>query len=76
VDLAEVLIEKGAEVDAKDREGKTPLHIAAEQVDRDFAEFLLKNGADINAEDNDGNTPIYYARQNQLKSFFEDHGGN
>lgn len=45
VELAEPLIERGAEIEAQDEEGKTPLRVAHECDQNGVAELLLKRGA-------------------------------
>ena len=46
----------GADVNAKDKEGWTPLHFASDR--KNVAEFLIKKGADVNAKDAYGFTPL------------------
>ena len=48
-------------VSAKDGDGATPLHRAAEKGRKDVAEWLLAKGAEVNAMENDGYTPLHYA---------------
>ena len=59
--VAELLIEKGALVDAKDESGYTPLHEAV--MNGDFAKILLllQYGADMEAKDNRGRAPLSLA---------------
>lgn len=59
--FAESLIKNGADVNAKNEYGETPLHLAASNEYDNMVEFLIKNGADINAKTERGNTPLQYA---------------
>lgn len=68
-DLAERLIEKGADVNVKDEYGMTPLHYAATHSDGFFVDLLINKGAKINVKANDGMAPIDFAlRQNHLNN--------
>ena len=63
--VVELLISKGANVDAKDHKGRTPLAWAVyggygKPVHVKCAEILIQNGADVNAVDEDGLTPLSY----------------
>merc|ERR1719204_2639476 len=63
VDVARLLISRGAKVNAKEEYGRTPLHSAAFNNHLKMAQLLIDNGADKNIEDNDGKKPIDYARE-------------
>lgn len=52
-----LLIEKGADVNARSEDGNTPLHVAAFLGQAEAAKLLIDSGADINARDEDGETP-------------------
>jgi len=59
LDFARVLIEAGADVNAEDNYGFTPLYICAEKGHLDFARDLIEAGADVNAKEDNGWTPLY-----------------
>ena len=48
----------GADVDAKNKHGGTPLHYTAI---KEIAELLILNGAEVNAKDGNGWVPLHYA---------------
>jgi uncharacterized protein len=55
---ARVLLDAGADVNARDTRGRTALHAAAAQGYTDVAKFLVERGADLKAADNDGVLPV------------------
>jgi ankyrin repeat protein len=60
--VAELLIAKGADINAKDvHDGGTPLTWAIIRGKLALAELLIAKGADINAKDKHGNTPLMWA---------------
>jgi ankyrin repeat protein len=54
---AQVLLESGADVNARDARGRTALHSAAALGYTDVAKFLVEHGADLKAADADGVLP-------------------
>ena len=61
VGAIDVLVEAGANVEARDRYGETPLHCAAEKLTTKVALALLKHGANVNAQDLRRSTPLHRA---------------
>jgi uncharacterized protein len=57
------LLDRGAAIDAKDREGKTALAKAAEADKLPLIRLLLERGANVNARAVDGSTPVFYAAE-------------
>ena len=64
VDIAKMLIAKGADYKEKNIYGVAPIHIAAENGRLDFIEFLLSKHADIDSSSLIGKTALHYAREN------------
>jgi ankyrin repeat protein len=64
VDIAKILIAKGADYKEKNIYGVAPIHIAAENGRLDFIEFLLSKKADIDSSSLIGKTALHYAREN------------
>lgn len=57
-DIVEYLIENGADVNAKNKEGSTPLSIAVQKREVEIAKLLTDSGADIHTKDANGITPL------------------
>ena len=66
VDMSKVqdLIKRGADVRAKNKWGRTPLHIASRDNSIEIAKLLLDAGADVEAKDKWGQTPLHLASAN------------
>jgi ankyrin repeat protein len=60
---ARALLDRGAAIDAKDREGKTALAKAAEADKLPLIRLFLERGANVNARAVDGSTPLFYASE-------------
>jgi ankyrin repeat protein len=54
----EALLAQGAEVNASNAYGWTPLHVAAAGGDLAVVALLLKHGADVHAQSHVGATPL------------------
>ncbi|RYP56997.1 hypothetical protein DL770_010789 [Monosporascus sp. CRB-9-2] len=59
--VLKLLVEKGAQIEARDNDNKTPLMLAAEYGHEAAAKLLVEKGAQIEAKDNDGSTPLIFA---------------
>uniref|UniRef100_A0ABD2WL06 Uncharacterized protein n=1 Tax=Trichogramma kaykai TaxID=54128 RepID=A0ABD2WL06_9HYME len=83
VDLVKMLIEMGdkfnkpIQVDARDKSGCTPLHLALNYGHEQIAEWLLRRGADLNLANAKGSTSLYLISAGKmdcadlLQTFFE-----
>ncbi|RYC79293.1 hypothetical protein BFJ63_vAg17827 [Fusarium oxysporum f. sp. narcissi] len=64
IEVAKMLLEKGANPRAVTKDGKTPLHIASQYGRFEIAKMLLEKGADARAATKNGWTPLHGASQN------------
>jgi hypothetical protein len=60
ITVVEILLAEGADVTVKNKDGRTPLHIAVRRSTT-VVSMLLNKGADIHTRDNDGWTPLHDA---------------
>ena len=81
-EIAELLIAAGADVDAKDENGYTPLFNAAYWGRKEIVELLIANGADVNAKieagEFKGKTPldrVIIANHSETAALLRKHGG-
>ncbi|KZS60289.1 ankyrin repeat domain-containing protein [Mycobacterium ostraviense] len=58
------LLDAGADVNAIDEQGCTPLHFAAKGESDEIVRLLLDAGADVNARNDKDETPLYNAVRN------------
>jgi ankyrin repeat protein len=66
LEMIELLYNTSAKslMDAKNKDGFSPLHIAGKSGNIDAIQTFVQLGANINQQDNIGNTPLHYAIKN------------
>ena len=79
--IAGRLLEMGANIDAKDEFGNTPLHSSSVTANLKYTKFLLETGANVNAQNADLQTPLHiscctYTFTEKVYQLFIDHGAN
>jgi ankyrin repeat protein len=62
---AQALLDNNAEVNLKNKRGKTALMFAAAEGDIDTTQSLLRKGADTTLKDNNGKTALRIAAENK-----------
>jgi len=77
IDGNEALIRRelsnGANVNEKNEDGLTPLHLAVKSGHKRIVELLIAKGADVNAKDTRGGTSLDYSTE--LNEMFGDNDG-
>ena len=61
LNIVKILIEKGADVNARDHDGDTSLTIASSDGHVEVVKELLENGADVNARNSSGESSLWKA---------------
>ncbi len=69
VELAKIVIDNGANIDTKDRNGHTALHYCVYYKNYELMQYLVYNGSNVNIQDNNGNTPLMLAVIQGAKNF-------
>lgn len=71
LDALKDLLNKGANINEQDKDGKTPLYTTIENLHSDAAEFLINVGADGKLATANGETPITAAAQYHMAPIVE-----
>jgi serine/threonine-protein phosphatase 6 regulatory ankyrin repeat subunit B len=74
--IATMLIERGADVNATNKLGRTALWRAALQDRADLVEALLQAGADVNKADEDGDAPLRMAASAPIATILIERGAD
>lgn len=69
--ISKLLIKEKANLDLQDYEGKTALHYAIPNGNRELFEYLINAGANINIQDNDNKTALHYTVRLGNESFIK-----
>lgn len=59
------ILDKGANINARDEYGNTPLHLATCNLYLEISRLLLDRGAEVDAKDNNGETALYSCSDNR-----------
>ena len=70
-EVVKILINAGANVNAKNDSGSTPLIAAAFDGDKEIVKLLIAKGANVNPKTDLGNTPLHSAALNGRKEIVE-----
>ncbi len=72
-EAAELLLQHGADINGRNRDGNTPLHLAVFLGRAEIAELLLESGADVNTRNDDGAMPTdFFAIPWEMTKFMTD----
>ena len=75
VEVAELLIANGADLDGTDKYGNTPLHYAAHHGRKETTKLLITKGADVNVKRDNGKTPLDNAKHKpEIADLLRKHG--
>jgi ankyrin repeat protein len=61
LNIVELLVQKGADLNVQDHNSRTPLHLACSGGHLNIVELLVQKGADLNVQDSYSRTPLHLA---------------
>lgn len=71
LNVVELLVSRGAPIDATNNDGRTPLIMASAKGHRKVVRYLLTKGAHIGTADKDGRTALDWAKKDAVKQLIE-----
>ena len=78
IEAVKILLEAGADVNAKNFKGETPLYVAISKNNNELAKLLMQYNADVNHKVH-GWTPLYFAilkKNNEIAKILIEHNAN
>lgn len=79
VDLIQAFLQKGYDTDVTNKEGVSPIHLAAMRGNLEVLKLFLDSGVDLQILDKAGHNPLYYAvlnRHKEVSNYLLNHGSN
>jgi ankyrin repeat protein len=71
--ILNLLISLGVDVNEKDFEDSTALHVGATSYDSEIVQYLIEHGADLGARDTLGRTSLHHAIHARNRNFIKTH---
>lgn len=68
-DLSKLLIENGADVNIRNKEGETALHIAEKKEEKEIVKLLIEHGANVFAINKNNKTVFHYTDDKDMLEF-------
>ena len=65
-EIAKLLLDAGADINAEDGNNSTPLHLSASRDDRSMVQYLIERGANIASRNKEGQTPLNVAPNREI----------
>ncbi|KAF5247348.1 hypothetical protein FANTH_6439 [Fusarium anthophilum] len=63
-EIVKLLVDRGADINARCRQGQVPLHVSVENGNNGITDILISKGADVSVVDDDGRTALNIASMN------------